>query len=415
MAEHLPEIIEGLETFVSDQIEKGSLWFHEVRTQLQEANAGLLCLTPENVGSPWLHYEAGALAASLEDAPARRIYTYLLGLDPRDLTGPLAAYQSTVADESDTKMLVDSLARTLGAIDVGRTSSDRYGDWWQRVSAAIEAIPAAPLVDVLPDFESLFRRKTFDEPLVECTHQRWVDRYVGARDTARELTAHRQRVRSACRGYVNDLYADLCGLVDAYAMDMRAFLIEEKHFDTDETGRLQVDPPGAAVACERRRRDVKARVSQLLDVRLAPVFEDACRFAMLETFAEKKNLIHRTTDEIERGSRPLTDAELTRAAVSDWDFDRIAFYVVEERRAAPDLPASIERVRMELEKARASEGASHMPLHYSLGPLKVAARVGDTATKSEVEQVLEDVERLIDDRDGGGQMRMTITEIRATA
>ena len=76
------------------QIEKGSLWSDELREQLKAADAGLLCLTPEGISVSWIHYEAGLLALAVdkeEDRP--RIYTYLHGIEPGDLTGPLAAYQ----------------------------------------------------------------------------------------------------------------------------------------------------------------------------------------------------------------------------------------------------------------------------------------------------------------------------------
>jgi len=38
----------------SQQIEKGVLWANELRRLLEEANAGIVCLTPENLASPWL-------------------------------------------------------------------------------------------------------------------------------------------------------------------------------------------------------------------------------------------------------------------------------------------------------------------------------------------------------------------------
>jgi hypothetical protein len=425
MEKRLPRIIDGLIPSVSTQIEKGSLWFDEVRAQLEKSNAGLICLTPENVNSPWIHYEAGALAASLGAGPGTtKIYTYLLGIGPSELSAPLAAYQSTVADRADTKLLVESIANAMGNPDVARALEQSYDVWWRGVQADIDKIPPVPLAQVVPDLDALFRRKTFDEPLIDCTDQRWVDRYTGAWETSRALASYRHQVRTACRTYVDDLYRDLCQQVDAYAMDVRAFLLEERHFEPDETGRLKIDPPGAAVACERRRKGIKARVSQLLDASRAPIFDEACRFDLLETFSEKKNLIHQKTDEIQaqlnRGKKPLPKDELRRAAVSDWDFDRIVFYLIDERRFDAEVQGVIERVQMELEKvrARSSEGVSHMPLHYSLGPLRSTIRglvdAGEVdATKEQVARLLDDVSGQIEGTDAGGQMKLTLAEIRA--
>ena len=51
----------GIEFFLSAGIEKGALWFGELTSNLQKAKAGVVCLTPQNLLSPWMHFEVGAL------------------------------------------------------------------------------------------------------------------------------------------------------------------------------------------------------------------------------------------------------------------------------------------------------------------------------------------------------------------
>ena len=51
--------------FVSDRIEKGVRWFEPILRKLREAEAGIVCLTAENLENPWLHFEAGALAPAI--------------------------------------------------------------------------------------------------------------------------------------------------------------------------------------------------------------------------------------------------------------------------------------------------------------------------------------------------------------
>src|SRR5689334_20726177 len=81
----LPNLVPQIEVFYSERIEKGSLWFTEIGEQLKRADAGLICITPESMRSAWLHYEAGVLAAHFNADRQRNVYTYLIGLDPREL------------------------------------------------------------------------------------------------------------------------------------------------------------------------------------------------------------------------------------------------------------------------------------------------------------------------------------------
>src|SRR5262245_46843273 len=63
--EKLLEEMDVCKVFVSDHIEKGVAWFDSILEKLQDAQVGIVCLTSENLGSPWMHFEAGALARGL--------------------------------------------------------------------------------------------------------------------------------------------------------------------------------------------------------------------------------------------------------------------------------------------------------------------------------------------------------------
>src|SRR5712691_10391583 len=102
---------DGISAFVSSEIPKGSLWQPAVNAELQRADAGLVCLTAQSLDSNWVLFEAGALSTAVAlNAGEARIFTYLLGVDPADLPGPLSVYQSTVATMEDTLLLINSLA-----------------------------------------------------------------------------------------------------------------------------------------------------------------------------------------------------------------------------------------------------------------------------------------------------------------
>ena len=56
---------EGTEQFVLD-IEKGENWDKILSQELEECRYGIVCLTPENINAPWINFEAGAIAKSLD-------------------------------------------------------------------------------------------------------------------------------------------------------------------------------------------------------------------------------------------------------------------------------------------------------------------------------------------------------------
>jgi len=94
-------------------IDKGSDWWNELKILLTRAKMCIICVTRENVRSPWLYFETGAIAGKGEEA---KVCPYLLGIDPGMLAdGPLGKYQCTMATKEETLGLVRSLNRALDA------------------------------------------------------------------------------------------------------------------------------------------------------------------------------------------------------------------------------------------------------------------------------------------------------------
>lgn len=63
-------------------------WFNEIVHRLAESGFGIACFTPENVRSPWLLFEAGALARS------NCLLPLLFDLTPKDLPEPVLQFQT---------------------------------------------------------------------------------------------------------------------------------------------------------------------------------------------------------------------------------------------------------------------------------------------------------------------------------
>lgn len=109
---YLPSIINALDPFISDEdIEKGTVWRAKIAKELEKSECGILCLTPENVNSLWIHFEAGALSKRFVES---RACTFLMGLTPSEFDGPLTDFQSTSFDKEDFFKLVKTLNSACG-------------------------------------------------------------------------------------------------------------------------------------------------------------------------------------------------------------------------------------------------------------------------------------------------------------
>ncbi|BCJ30115.1 toll/interleukin-1 receptor domain-containing protein [Actinocatenispora sera] len=120
----LPDVIQQIEPWISSEdIDKGARWATEIGEKLDQSNQGILCVTPENIREPWLNFEAGALAKSLDNARVRPV---LFNVSPSDVTGPLTQFQATEAsDHDDMLRLIVSLNQSCGdlALEARRLES----------------------------------------------------------------------------------------------------------------------------------------------------------------------------------------------------------------------------------------------------------------------------------------------------
>ncbi len=65
----LPLILQYVKPWVSEKdISAGDRWARAIAGELETSNFGILCVTPENLRSEWILFEAGALSKSMLDA-----------------------------------------------------------------------------------------------------------------------------------------------------------------------------------------------------------------------------------------------------------------------------------------------------------------------------------------------------------
>lgn len=146
----LPDVIQELKPWMSNEdIEKGARWAVEIGAQLEHHDQGILCITTENQQEPWLNFEAGALAKSLDEGRVRPV---LLGLAKSDVVGPLAQFQATIADDRDdmSKFIRSLNGGCTDSIDVVRLTRS-FDRTWDDYVGRIRQIQTFSTVSTVED------------------------------------------------------------------------------------------------------------------------------------------------------------------------------------------------------------------------------------------------------------------------
>lgn len=150
LAKWLSQVIQAVEPWMSVDIEKGLRWAPEVTERLEKSRVGILCLTPENLESRWMLFEAGALSKT-KDA---YVCTLLIDLTPAGVEPPLGQFQHTLCEKLD----IARLARTINAI-VTREGEKGLSDavlaevfetFWPQLETKLRSIIAARPADAPP-------------------------------------------------------------------------------------------------------------------------------------------------------------------------------------------------------------------------------------------------------------------------
>jgi hypothetical protein len=139
----LPNVIQSIEPWTSEEIGKGARWSDEIARELDESRFGILCVDREHLTSPWIHFEAGAIAKSVQGATARnRVTPLLLGIDEADLRDPLALFQATKLEREDLFRLIRSLNEVQDApLDMVRLTK-AFDRWWPELDSDIGHLEA---------------------------------------------------------------------------------------------------------------------------------------------------------------------------------------------------------------------------------------------------------------------------------
>jgi len=104
-------VLQASKPWLSSDMDRGVVWFSTINEALADTSTGIVCLTAENLNSPWILFETGSLSNGLTD---KRVCTFLIDLKPADVEPPLSQFNHTEPNKTSMLSLVKTINSRLG-------------------------------------------------------------------------------------------------------------------------------------------------------------------------------------------------------------------------------------------------------------------------------------------------------------
>ena len=141
----IPLVLHNVEPWVSEaDIEAGERWGEVVAKELADSNFGIICVTRENVNSPWVLFEAGALAKTMQGS---KVIPLLLDLEIRDITGPLAQFQAKKVEKAGVNDIINSINQTANNVVPEARAHELFEALWLKLETEVKTIPKEPATE----------------------------------------------------------------------------------------------------------------------------------------------------------------------------------------------------------------------------------------------------------------------------
>jgi len=135
----LPSVIQDVVPYVSSEdIDKGTRWSSDIASELDESSFGILCVTKENLGAPWLCFEAGALSKTIDKA---YVSPFLFNIKRSEVSGPILQFQSTVFEKDDVFKLISTVYANSSNNNLNEERLKKTFDvWWPSLQEELSNI-----------------------------------------------------------------------------------------------------------------------------------------------------------------------------------------------------------------------------------------------------------------------------------
>lgn len=126
--------------FTPVDVDKGKRWNNEISKELGQSQFGIIAMTRDNLESPWIMFEAGAISKVVEEA---RVCPIVFGgIRVTDLVGPLADFQAIEFNRTRVRQLLTSInnAAPKEVTLTDRDLDEAFNMWWTELETRVEAI-----------------------------------------------------------------------------------------------------------------------------------------------------------------------------------------------------------------------------------------------------------------------------------
>lgn len=151
----VPMVIQEISTYVSSQdTPMGEQWPERIRDELQDSSFAILCMTPENLKSHWIHFEAGAAFKAL---PTNRVCPLLFEVRIDELERPLSDFQAAKATRDDIFRIMESLNESCERPISARTLERSFDAFWPQLEQSLAPLrekhygTESPRIDTSPE------------------------------------------------------------------------------------------------------------------------------------------------------------------------------------------------------------------------------------------------------------------------
>lgn len=135
----LPLVLHYVKPWLSEaDVAAGERWAQAVAKELESSNFGIICVTPENLASPWVLFEAGALAKSMQGA---KVIPLLFNLEFSDVSGPLAQFQAKKVERGGLAEVINSINQSAEQGVPEDRARQLFAALWPEFEKQLESIP----------------------------------------------------------------------------------------------------------------------------------------------------------------------------------------------------------------------------------------------------------------------------------
>lgn len=129
-----------------EDIGKGIRWASKLAEELDDSNFGIICLTPENLSAPWLHFEGGALSK----VAGSHVIPVLFQINRNDIQGPLAQFQLAVLDQKDQmRGVLESINNTMDPNEKSSVWERAFEVNWSTLEAGIQTLVSQARIQIV--------------------------------------------------------------------------------------------------------------------------------------------------------------------------------------------------------------------------------------------------------------------------